>query len=151
MNNNKIVISLLIIICILSIIISFFVFKIYKKEDVENKPNELLIMHTSYISDSTKITNTNTLIFKMDSNGKCISCRRLLTLPDKEILNKIAAEIASSTFTEENSNISLQDHTISYDTNVYNGLTENEIKDKVESNLSNYIGEDQISIYCYKF
>ena len=153
MKDNKIIISLLILICIFSIILSFFVFKIYRKENknIDNKTGKILIAHIAYINNSGKISSTNTLIFQIDSNDKCTTCRRLLTLPDKKVLEDISVEATKASITGEPSNILLQDYTVSYNTDEYNNLTEDEIKDKIASSLSNYIGEDKISFYYYKF
>lgn len=120
----KVIILVLLILCVLSIC---FIFKSHNTN--KNELGKTIVFSKIYIDNEGNIDNSQFRIFKIDSSGKCASCKIILNR-DIEILKQIAIEITSYDTEEQYSNVKLQDYTLYFDDNQYNGLSEEEIKNK---------------------
>ncbi len=141
MNTSKLnfKISIFIIILLLIFLTLFISYKISDKNIGKN-----IVISSIFIDDNNNIVSSSTKIFKLDSNGKCINTKFIMTSENDTSLKQINESILNGYDTEnELSNVELHDYTLYFDNNEFNGLNEDEIK----GNLYNkYIEEGNSNI-----
>lgn len=124
--KSNIIICILLIFCILLLLFIFINYKANSTNSISIGKN--IIFSKICLNDTEDIITSQYRIFKFDSTGKCISCKIILNRNDSNILNEIATEIVSYDISSKYSNVQLQEHSLYFNTNEYNGLTEEEIK-----------------------
>lgn len=151
MKFNKVIIVLLIVICI---ILAFLYINSLKDNAEQNKNEKRLIISVICVNKVGNFESAVNEIFTFNVDGKCSNCRVIKTIEDKEILEQMAVEIASDSITHNFSNPVLQENSISYNSNQYNGLEEYEIRNEYESKYINNIdtinNEYKFFYYCYE-
>lgn len=125
MKNFKFIICILFVLVIL--LISFLGYKIYNAKVGKN-----LVISSVYLDDNDNISINLVRIFKLDSHGKCINTKFVIAGKNTDLLTDIDENMLKGYDTENNlTNSTLNDSILYIDNNEFNGLMEEEIKNKL--------------------
>ena len=146
MKSNKIIIFLLIFLCIA---VLFFGVNSFNNGLLKEKNEKKVLISIIHFDNSGKFEGSVNEILTFDSEGKCQNCKIVKTFEDKEIPKQIAIEIASDFLSKSTSNPVLQENSIAYEYNGFNGLEEHEIISEFESRYFKETNENQKFLYSY--
>lgn len=121
----KIVICIMLLLSILLVL--FITYGINRKQVGKN-----IIISSTFLDDNNKIVSNFTRVFKLNSMGKCVNTKFIITKEDINELKELEESIAKGYDTEHQlSNSELNGYTLYTDNKEFNGLMEEEIKNKL--------------------